>query len=212
ARLRPADTPDSTGRSGARDRTARPARARAPGSPAPRARSPGRSARPRPGAACRSRPRASGRSPGPASCTPRSAPAAGRAPAPSGRSRLLLGKGQQEPRPPEQVIVDGDAIPAVAESQRPHLLGAPFVDLDGQQPLRHHAGGCTGEQCPGRVEPIYPAHERLARLEVAYGRVERGVLRRGEVRRGRYDRPAAPGGQPGPGTPLPALAPPPGGD
>src|SRR5256885_2344946 len=153
------------------------------------ARYPGRYARPRRAAADRLRLPSSAHWPAAASCTLRSVPTAAPARSPSGRSRapLLVDAGQQEARPAEQVIVQRHPRPVVPQGERPHLIGAPLVDLERHESTRLEQRPGAREQGPRRREPVYPAHQPLTRLEQSHRGVERRVLHLRKVGRIGYD-------------------------
>src|SRR5438445_13131542 len=90
--------------------------------------------------------------------------------------------GQQEPRPPEQVLAHHDLRPAVRPGQRRGLGRTPLVDLERDEAsagLEHPA--CAGEDGTGPGQPVPAAHQRLARLEQPHAGIETRVLRVREI-------------------------------
>src|SRR3989442_1565891 len=97
--------------------------------------------------------------------------------------------GQQEPRPPEQVLAHHDLRPAVRPGQRRGLGRTPLVDLERDEAT----GGleqpaCAGEEGTGHGQPVPAAHQRLARLEQPHAGIETRVLGVREIRGVRHDR------------------------
>src|SRR2546426_744807 len=72
--------------------------------------------------------------------------------------------GQQEPRPPEQVLAHHDLRPAVRPGQRRGLGRTPLVDLERDEASAGlEQPACAGEEGTGHGQPVPAAHQRLAR-------------------------------------------------
>src|SRR5207247_1014223 len=72
--------------------------------------------------------------------------------------------GQQEPRPPEQVLAHHDLRPAVRPGQRRGLGRTPLVDLERDDATAGLAQpACAGEEGAGPGQPARGTHQPLAR-------------------------------------------------
>src|SRR2546426_4639229 len=97
--------------------------------------------------------------------------------------------GQQEPRPPEQVLAHHDLRPAVRPGQRCGLGRTPLVDLERDEATAGlEQPACAGEEGTGHGQPVPAAHQRLARLEQPHAGIETRVLGVREIRGVRHDR------------------------